>query len=181
MSLCTLLAIMPSGRGLSLDAKWRNKGGSVPVWCRRMIQLQMAVVYTGTGLLKTGATWRGDGTALYYAIANPYNRHFDAPQLFAALQPWVLRPMTWLVLVWEIGFAGFVVLHQIRELLGRPRRIPDLRKGYLGFGIAMHAGIQALMYVAWFSPLAIASYAAFLDPAEARRLLARAKQPPPDG
>jgi hypothetical protein len=32
----------------------------------------------------------------------------------------------------------------------------------------MHVGIQAMLYVAWFSPLGIASYAAFLRPEEAR-------------
>jgi hypothetical protein len=176
MVLVTLLAIMPTGRGLSLDAAWRGKGGTVPVWCRRMIQLQLAVVYVGTGLLKTGDTWREDGTALYYTLANPYNRHFDIPHILAALQPWVLRPMTWLVLCWEVGFGGFVVVHWIRELLGRPRRLPDLRKPFLGFGIAMHLGIQAMLYVAWFSPLAIGAYTAFLSPEEARRLVNRLRR-----
>jgi hypothetical protein len=176
MVLVTLVALMPTGRGLSLDAQWRNKGGTVPVWCRRMMQLQLAVVYVGTGALKTGDTWRVDGTALYYTLSNPYNRHFDVQQALGFLQPWVLRPMTWLVLCWEVGFGGFVAVHWIRELLGRPRRLPDLRKPFLGFGIAMHVGIQAMLYVAWFSPLAIAAYTAFLSPAEASRLVARLRR-----
>jgi hypothetical protein len=176
MVLVTLVALMPTGRGLSLDARWRGKGGTVPVWCRRMMQLQLAVVYVGTGALKTGDTWRVDGTALYYTLSNPYNRHFDVQQALGFLQPWVLRPMTWLVLCWEVGFGGFVAVHWIRELLGRPRRLPDLRKPFLGFGIAMHVGIQAMLYVAWFSPLAIAAYTAFLSPAEASRLVARVRR-----
>jgi hypothetical protein len=176
MVLVTLVALMPTGRGLSLDAHCRGKGGTVPVWCRRMMQLQLAVVYVGTGALKTGDTWRVDGTALYYTLSNPYNRHFDVQQALGFLQPWVLRPMTWLVLCWEVGFGGFVAVHWIRELLGRPRRLPDLRKPFLGFGIAMHVGIQAMLYVAWFSPLAIAAYTAFLSPAEARRLVARLRR-----
>ena len=176
MVLVTLLALMPSGRGLSLDARWRGKGGTVPVWCRRMLQLQLAVLYVGTGALKTGDTWRTDGTALYYSLSNPYNRHFDVPHVLAMLQPWMLRPMTWLVLVWEVGFGGFVMVHWIREVLGRPRRLPDLRKPFLGFGIAMHAGIQAMLYVAWFSPLAVGAYTAFLCPEEAKRLLKRLRR-----
>ena len=40
--------------------------------------LQLAVVYTGTGLYKTGDTWREHGSAIYYTVANPLNRHFDA-------------------------------------------------------------------------------------------------------
>lgn len=176
MALCTLLVLMPTGRGLSLDARLRGKGGTVPVWCRRMIQLQMAVVYVSTGLLKTGETWRTDGTALYYALANPYNRHFVMPHVLAALQPWVLRPLTWLVLVWEVGFGGFVAIHWIREMLGRPRGLPDLRIPFLGFGIAMHVGIQSMLYVAWFSPVSICSYTAFLRPDEVRRFLVRIRR-----
>jgi hypothetical protein len=106
--LIVWLALMPSGRGVSLDARWRGKGGPVPVWCRRIVQLQIAVVYTTTGLLKSGATWQADGTAIYYALANPYNRHFDATGLLASLQPYVLRPITWSVLLWEVAFGGFV-------------------------------------------------------------------------
>ena len=176
MVLCTLLMLMPAGRGLSLDARRRGKGGTVPVWCRRVIQVQIAVVYTATGFLKSGDTWHVHGTALYFALANPYNRHFDIMPFWAALQPWVLRPATYAVLVWEIAFAPFVALHWLRSLLGRPRFFPDLRWIFLGFGAAMHIGIQLTLYVAWFSPLSISTYAAFLRPEEVKRIGARLKK-----
>ncbi len=166
------LALTPSGRGVSLDARWRGKGGPVPVWCRRILQLQLAVVYTSTGLLKTGATWKVDGTAIYYSVVNPYNRHFDVTGWLAPLQPYVLRPATWLVLVWEVAFAGMTVLLWLREASGR-RWFPDLRKAWLGFGVLMHMSVWALMYVVWFTPLVLAAYTAFLRPHEAARLLAR--------
>jgi hypothetical protein len=172
MAVCTLLMLMPSGRGLSLDAR-RRGARPVPVWCRGLIQLQLAVMYTATGLLKTGPTWHEQGTALYYALANPYNRHFDLGPTLAAMQPWLLRPMTWLVLVWESAFGAFVALHWLRTAVGRPRRFVDLRWPMLGFGVAMHLGIQSMMYVAWFTPLTLAAYASFLRPEEASRLLAR--------
>lgn len=167
-----LLALMPTGRGVSLDARWRGKGGPVPIWCRRILQLQVAVVYTTTGLLKSGVTWQREGTAIYYALANPYNRHMDLAAPLAALQPYVLRPISWAVLLWEVAFGGFVLVLWLREMTGR-RLFPDLRKWFLGFGVLMHLGIQAMLYVAWFTPLALASYAAFLRPAEARRLVDR--------
>lgn len=173
--LLTLLALTPSGAGLSLDARRRGER-TVPVWCRRMLQLQLAVVYVATGLLKTGDPWRGEGTALYYAIVNPYNRHFDFGSALAAVQPWLLRPSTWLVLAWELGFGGFVVVHWIREMAGRPRRLPDLRKPFLAFGVVMHLGIQAAMYVAWFTPLVLAAYASFLHPGEARAIVGRLRR-----
>lgn len=164
------LALMPSGRGLSLDARWRGKGGPVPVWCRRIAQLQVGVMYTATGLAKHGVTWKSQGTAIYYSLVNPYNRHFDLGPMLAALQPYVLRPATWAVLVWEVAFGGFVLLHWLRE---RWRKIPDLRWLFLGFGVLMHTGIQVMLYVEWFTPLTLASYFAFLRPDEAKRLVQR--------
>lgn len=175
-ALATILMLLPAGRGLSLDARWRGKRRPVPVWCRRAIQLQIAVVYVSTGALKTGSTWHEQGTALYYTLANPYNRHFVMDRALALVQPWVLRPSTWAVLVWEVGFGGFVLLHWLRELLGRPRRFPDLRKPFLGFGVLMHVGIQALLYVAWFTPLMIASYSAFLTSEEVKGIGTRLRR-----
>ena len=170
--LIVWLALMPSGRGLSLDARWRGKGGPVPVWCRRILQLQLAVLYTTTGLFKTGATWKAEGTAIYYSLANPYNRHFDASRTLAALQPYVLRPATWTVLVWEVGFAAFVAVLWLREMTGK-RWFPDLRRPFLGFGVLMHVSVWIMMYVVWFTPLVLATYTAFLRPAEVERRLAR--------
>jgi hypothetical protein len=171
------LALMPTGRGLSLDARWRGKGGPVPIWCRRILQLQIAVMYTATGLLKSGVTWKGDGTAIYYSLVNPYNRHLDISHTLAQLQPFVLRPLTWLVLVWEVGFAGFVGVLWLREATAR-RWFPDLRWPFLGFGVLMHLSIWAMMYVVWFTPLVLGAYLAFLRPAEVERLLARWRPAP---
>ena len=78
-----------------------------------------------------------------------------------------------LVFTVALAFAVFVLAHWTRGLLGRPRRFPDLRWVFLPFGAAMHIGIQLGLYVAWFSPLSIATYLAFLRPEEAKRLLAR--------
>jgi hypothetical protein len=175
-----LLTLMPAGRGFSLDARWLGWGGTVPVWCRRILQLQLGILYTATGLEKTGDTWQVDGTAIYYTLTNPYNRHFDAGPFFAALQPWVLRPLTFAVLVWEVSFGGFVAYHWLREILGR-RLIPDLRWLFLGFGVALHVGIQIGVYVVLFSPLIIGTYVCFLTSEDLRRLLSwrpwRARRP----
>jgi hypothetical protein len=175
MALALVLACMPAGRGFSLDARHRGRGRPVPVWCRRLVQLQLAVLYAGTGLLKSGATWK-DGTALYYALVNPYNRHFELAPVLARLQPWVLRPATWLVLAWEVGFAGFLGWQWLREALGRRYRLPDLRLGFLGVGVVMHATIQAFLYVVWFSPLCVLSYVAFFDSGELRRAARRLRR-----
>jgi len=179
MMVAFLLATMPAGRGFSLDARWLGRGGPVPVWCRRVIQLQVAVVYTVTGMLKDGETWT-EGTALYYTLVNPHNRHFDLGPTLARLQPWVLRPATLLALLWEVAFAGFVLVHWGREMArdlapeARWRRfIPDLRWAFLGFGVAMHLTIQVMLYVVHFSALMMATYLAFLSTEEMRALATR--------
>ncbi|MFO7565193.1 MAG: HTTM domain-containing protein [Enhygromyxa sp.] len=188
--LGVLLTLMPAGRGFSLDARFRGRGGTVPVWCRRIIQLQLAIVYTATGFEKTGDTWRVEGTAIWYTLTSPYNRHFDIGPLLAALQPWLLRPLTFLVLIWEVSFGGFLAYHWARDMIGRrlpawgarARRgqlgwpIPDLRWLFLGFGVALHAGIQLGVYVVFFSPLIVGTYLCFFDSDELRQAGARLRR-----
>jgi hypothetical protein len=167
-----LLMLTPSGNGLSLDAR-RRGSKPVPIWCRRILQLQLAVMYTATGFEKSADAWTKDGTALYYTLVNPYNRHWDIGRFLAQIQPWVLKPATFAVLMWEVGFAGFVVVHWIKESIGKwGRRIPDLRWLFLGFGFGVHLTIQLGLYVVFFSILTVLTYASFLRPEEAKRLLA---------
>lgn len=171
-----LLALMPSGRGLSLDARRRGGPGTVPVWCRRMIQFELAIIYVTTGLEKTGVTWHVDGTAIYYTLVNPYNRHFAWTGLWANLQPWVLAPATYLTLYWEIGFGAFVGLNWVREAIGARKFLPDLRPYFLGYGVAMHLGIWVLLYTVLFPPLILAAYFSFLTPDEADGLVGRIRR-----
>jgi hypothetical protein len=175
MGFLVLYVMMPCGRGFSLDDRWRGKGGTVPVWCRRLIQFQLAVVYGVTGLKKSGKTWHEDGTAIYYTLMNPYNRHFALATLWAKLQPWVLRPATFAALYWELAFPLFVISNWIREARSSAKWPRDLRWLFLGFGVLMHGSIQLLLYTVAFSPLAIATYFAFLQPQEARKLVQRVR------
>jgi hypothetical protein len=164
---------MPTGRGFSLDAHWRGRGGTVPVWCRRLLQFQLALVYLSTGLLKTGKTWHEDGTATYFALVNPYNRHFAISGVWASLQPWVLRPATYITLYWEIAFPLFLVSNWISEVRGRHKWPRDLRWLFLGLGLVVHGGIQVFLYTVAFSALALSTYFSFLRPEEARALIDR--------
>ncbi len=170
VALGFLLAWMPSSRAYSLDAKWRGRGGEVPVWCRRLLQLQIALLYVDTGLQKHGVTWTRDGTAIYFTLLNPLNRHFMLSTLWATLQPWLLRPLTYLVLIFECAFGFFLIQHATRDVasaLDGPKWLRiDLRRYFLGFGVAMHLGIQMVVYVEHFSVLMIGSYLAFLAPHE---------------
>lgn len=171
IAFCVLFALMPTGRGFSLDAKWRGKGGTVPVWCRRLLHFQLALVYVATGLAKHGKTWHEEGTAIYYTVVNPYNRHFAMTGVWATLQPWVLRPATWVTVYWELSFGLFVFANWIREARGAGKWPRDLRFIFLGIGVLVHGGVQVLLYTIAFSPAVLAIYFSFLQPDEARRLI----------
>ena len=78
-----LLACMPTGRAWSVDAWRRRRRGdvdatSVPVWCRHVLQLQIAVVYGATGLLKTRPVVQPLGVLYlvsYCKYGFPYRKH----------------------------------------------------------------------------------------------------------
>jgi hypothetical protein len=87
--------------------------------------------------------------------------------------------MTFVVMWWERLFAGFLAYHWIRDMAGRRVSrwsIPDARWLFLGFGVAMHVGIQLAVYVVFFSPLMIGSYLSFFDSDELRRAGAKLRR-----
>jgi hypothetical protein len=104
------------GEAYSIDS-WRARrrallGGApalparagIPAWPARLMMLQLACVYTSSGLLKTGVTWR-DGTALYYVLNGDHL--YRVPMQWAVT--WlhasgVLPLATWLTRWWEVLF-----------------------------------------------------------------------------
>src|SRR5215469_9449990 len=82
------LIFAPAGAALSLDrliGMWRGKDSAVRLrspWAQRMIQIQLALVYLTTFLVKIkGAYWL-DGTALFYVYHLDELRRFPLPSWF---------------------------------------------------------------------------------------------------
>ncbi len=105
------------GEAYSVDA-WRRtrkavlaKGATsqplrrlIPAWPMRLMMLQLCMIYSATGLLKSGKTW-ADGTALYFALN--LDHFYRAPMTgVATFLHWigVLPATTILVHWWEILF-----------------------------------------------------------------------------
>lgn len=168
------MVLAPTGRALSLDAAlaaWRRRrrglqAAATPVVSGvvlRIVQAQLVVIYTYTGIAKSfGSTWR-DGTALYYALSNEY--YARAPALFDQLL--AQRPVqlvtslaTWVTLGWEILFLPLVAW--------RRTRVPALV-----VGIVLHAVIWSTMSVGMFSLVMLWAYLAFLPPDWVERLRGR--------
>ena len=162
MRFATLaLALGPAGAAWSVD-RWladrKGSGGAfsalVPGLSRRMIQVQLVVIYMHSGWVKAqGSTWH-EGTALYYALSDgQYQRAplWLDPLLGSAAFQAIGRVATWITLVWEGGF-GLLVLWGPTRLVA------------LGLGLLVHGGIGLLLNVGSFVWIMLWCYLALLRP-----------------
>lgn len=147
------LATGPCGAAWSLDArKW--PASTVPMLPLRLVQLQWCVMYLSTGLDKLqGAPWV-DGTALHWSLSSRTFARFPDADLHTigenTFGQAVLAVSTWLVLGWELVFAGAVWTRRGRGIV-------------LLVGLLVHSGIGLLMSVGPFTLVAMVGYLAFLD------------------
>lgn len=135
----------------------------IAAWPRKLVLVQLAVVYTVTGVQKlVSSAWTPlDGfSALYQILQSPqWSRD---PDLIVVTDGWLVVPMallSFVTIVWEVFF--FVVLIQRRT-----------RWIFAVTGVAMHVGILLLMEVGVFSWLSMSFYPAMFS-AGCAALLAR--------
>ncbi len=77
---------------------------AIPVWPRRLMMLQLATIYTTTGILKNGPTW-ASGDAFYYALNLDHFYRFYPQKLSAVFGTNLFRLMTWVAHWWEVLFS----------------------------------------------------------------------------
>jgi len=143
------LMLTPCGAVWSLDRLLSRRRGQHPgpiwiaPWALRLLFIQMILIYFCNGIYKlSGADWHS-GDSLHYVLADVTLSRFSAGQ--CALPAWLLRGMTWAVLVWEVGFPVW--------MLARHTRIAALT-----FGVAFHLGILATMELGSFVPYMLTLY-----------------------
>ncbi|MCA9716370.1 MAG: hypothetical protein KC468_16985, partial [Myxococcales bacterium] len=102
-----------------LEAVYRR----IPIWPRRLLMLQLATIYTTTGIVKNGEIWRR-GDALYYALNLDHFYRFYPQRLSALLGTNLFRLMTWVTHWWEVFFA--VVLIGVALRWGHGQRFAPL-------------------------------------------------------
>jgi len=156
------MCFAPSGRAWSVDA-WRGRGASTaPVFATRLIQLQLIVMYTFTGIAKSGRTWH-EGSALYYSFSDlgyvRFPEFFDRVLIYRPVRA-ALAVGSWLALIWELGFGPLVIWARSRSLA-------------LWFGVLLHLIIFATLAVGIFSWASLWGYLAFLPQGWAERLRRR--------
>lgn len=158
------LCLSPSWRAWSVDAWWMRRLGwevptDAPVTAVRLIQLQLVVMYTYTGIAKLyGHTWI-DGSAIYYSWMDvSYVRWPMLMEWLVGFAPVRLagQLLAWATLVFEVLFLPLIAW--------RRTRIPTLIAG-----LALHAGIWGTLSVGIFSWASIWGYPGFLQPGWAER------------
>lgn len=165
-----LLMLMPTGQALSLDALRRRVGAAsraapgparhagptepalVPAWGVRVLQIQLAVIYLSTGLVKLkgsgmfeGTWW--EGTSIHYVLNYVTMSRWSFAQL--PLPLWLTAPLTYVSVWWEALFPLLVLSRWTR-------------KWALWFGVLFHVGIYLTIEVGWFSFYTLAFYGAWI-------------------
>ena len=163
------LAIASSGKCLSLDSIKKRKSSTSKeykewqqgyIWPRRLMQIQLAIVYLFAFLPKTGVTWR-DGTAIYYFLANSHFARFSFN--FTAGLIILTIILTYATLLTELLFPILVWIKRTRKYM-------------LIAGIMLNFGILIFSNITFFSLIMIVAHLAFIEPETANKKLIQVKK-----
>ena len=156
------MMLSPCGAAFSIDAtRQSRKRGTlaeplIVPWAQRLIQLQIALVYFDTAILKAhGTTWL-DGTALHLVLTNGEFSRF--PGTWLPHYPIVINLLTHVALLIEFLLPAFLWFRATRLWM-------------IALGVMLHLGILVTMNVNLFSEMMIASYLTFLAPDEFQAII----------
>ena len=131
---------LPLGRCASLDARRRPAPERfAPVYsvASAALLLQIGSIYFFSALMKSGADWHADGTALYYALSQDWRAR---PLAGLLLQyPALLRVLTRATLALEL-FGPLIWLSPFWTGPLRTLVVLALLAFHVGLGAAMHVG-----------------------------------------
>jgi predicted DCC family thiol-disulfide oxidoreductase YuxK len=100
--LLLLLAIVPKGEPLSYRQKQTD--WHMPIMIPIVAWILMAVGYSFSGIDKLSSPSWQDGSAMSHLLTNPLARDNFIREIMLMLPAWVLKLMTWGVIVAEISF-----------------------------------------------------------------------------
>jgi hypothetical protein len=157
MIMTFYIMLSPCGAAYSLDARRasRRRGTLaeplIVPWAQRLIQLQIAVIYFNTAVLKcNGENWL-NGTAIHYVLNNIEVGRFRLDPL--SQYPLAINVLTYGAILIEFALAFFLWFRETRPwaILG---------------GLALHGSILLTVNVPIFGELMSACYLTFLGPEE---------------
>jgi hypothetical protein len=170
VSLATLLlATMPCGAELSLDAWLRRRRGQQPLvaraWCYGLLRAQLAAVYFFAGFAKLNPDWLLAAEPLGTWLA----LHADTP----LIGPWLASRQA----AYLASYAGAAFDLSIPFWLSWRRS----RRWAYAIGVVFHVAVWLLFPIGVFSWVMIVSTTLFFDPRWPRRWLPRRLATPPNG
>ena len=155
------LIFAPAGAALSIDRVIRLRQGKEPAtiqprspWAQRMIQLQLALLYFVTFLLKIkGAAWL-QGTALFYVYHLDELRRFPLPAWF--FRPIILELGSWSALVLELSLGVLIWVKEFRYYI-------------LAMGLLFHLWLEYSLNIPVFQWDILSAYVLFIEPNDLER------------
>jgi vitamin K-dependent gamma-carboxylase len=113
---CLLLAAVPSGASLSLDAWWRRRRGlparTVALSSYALIRAQLALLYFFAGFAKLNSDWLLDAQPLRTWLA----LHADTPLVGGILaRPWLAYVASYAGAFYDLTIAGFLAYRATRR------------------------------------------------------------------
>ena len=193
------LVFARSGHAWSVDnwlrcRKLRHEGRDepvyrrIPTWPRRVMMLQLAILYFTTGALKYGSVWT-HGDAVYYAMNLDHFYRVPMQPVAAVFGTNVLRVVTWFVRYGEMGFAlvfvgAWLRVRQEHRLPDGPRTRWDRlvrwvrtwifgRRIWLSWALLTMGGIFVVVNIGQFQPIMLALSLVYVRGEELERILAR--------
>jgi hypothetical protein len=162
----------------SLDCKLRtgrwSSDRTVGAWARYLVITQCVIMYTTTGLQKSGGQWTpaGDFSALYFVLRDITWNRVDLPWLgsiygltqLATASSWLFE-ISWALLPLVLYARATGRTGGVYRWLNRY----DLRWCFVLGGLLLHAGITLALEVATFGWVSISFYPCLFAPAELRR------------
>lgn len=149
------IIFLPLGRAYALDRlRQPNLLNTAFAFPLRIIQLQFALIYLFTALVKSYGTLWLDGSAVYHALQLTSFTHATGDWVLANAPYGILQAMTFFTLFIEVAFI-FLVLIPVGQ--------PYLRVIGLAMGALMHIGIGVLMAIPNFSLVMLIGYLLFFE------------------
>ncbi len=136
--------------GLSRSLRWLAEGRAVDIWPQRLVQLMIAIVYFGAAITKLQTPSYFSGEQMHYWLLTNVN-NWNPVGEWLSQYPFLLVPMCYLTIVWEITFL-FMVWR------------PGFRVPFLLIGTVFHLLTTLTLGLYAFPLVCMSIYLAFIKP-----------------
>jgi hypothetical protein len=160
-----LLCFTRAGDGLSVDSYLKNRKNDwrkavfdpVPVapWAQRMLQVQMALAYISTGLLKINSPVWFYGNGCYLATRLSDFVKLPVPEIFEHRIP--LYILNWFTILIEFAAGTLIWVKEIKYWI-------------ILLGVILHLGIDWALNIPVFEFAFMSMYILFVEPKDIKRL-----------